>query len=325
LTAGCSQFKSSKRIDLAPFAENMITLAADIEYGLGEQQAVLIRDFLDGPKVQRLDVYGPKVRKILRGTISYSMELVTLADSRISDQERAEALADYLDGLLRPVLEAPVPPLNLTIAQLDTIVADVRSQKNLLDGLNSAQRIIDEFARASAETIAEANDALEEAIQEIRDRLYDDNKEIIFAYRELRNRQVGTILNVRYLAEYRRGDPSALDSLLVHEPHLKGIVTSVDGVTEEDIRDVERRLLFKLNSLSELRKQLEPDLELYWRQQRELDNLAKVYTGALRKARVSVIAFARGHQRLAAGIVDPAKIDLLGIARRTAGSAVPLP
>jgi hypothetical protein len=117
----------------------MIEIAGDIQYGLAEQQVVYLRGYADLPEMDTLEMWANKVRDIIQGTIAYSIEIVTLADSTLSGPERPEMLATYLDGLLRPVLERPQPALNLTLAQLDEILADVRAQDTLLDGLNAAQ------------------------------------------------------------------------------------------------------------------------------------------------------------------------------------------
>ena len=61
------------------------------------------------------------------------------------------------------------------------------------------------------------------------------------------------------------------------------------------------------------------------KQQQELDRLVNDYSAQLRKANVAVIAWARAHERLATGVLDPAKIDRLGIAGKAAGAANPLP
>jgi hypothetical protein len=42
LIPGCSSFRSHKRMDLTPFAENMIALAGDIHYGLAQQEVVYL-------------------------------------------------------------------------------------------------------------------------------------------------------------------------------------------------------------------------------------------------------------------------------------------
>lgn len=49
---GCSSLRSTKRLDLAPFAEHTISLASDIEYGLTEtSRAVYLREFWHDPEV----------------------------------------------------------------------------------------------------------------------------------------------------------------------------------------------------------------------------------------------------------------------------------
>jgi len=286
---------------------------------------VYIRDYNNGPAVAEFEVMAKKIGNIIRGTIAYALELVTLADSKMSDKERCDALADYLDGLLRPVLSAPIPPLNMTVAKLDTIVADVRSRRKFLDGLDAAQPIIDEVARASGDVIEDTKVALDLAAKEIRQKIEDDNQELTTAVKALKYEQIRTIMNVGFLKMYREGDPSAIDSLFAREPHLEEVVNSTDRITAEDMAAIEQRLLFKLRSISELRTQLENDLELYWKQHRELDEISDMYFQALQRAHVTVIAWNRAHQRLAAGITDPAKINLVSIARKAAGSAVPIP
>ena len=76
---------------------------------------------------------------------------------------------------------------------------------------------------------------------------------------------------------------------------------------------------------SSRRLNLAPDIELFWKQQAELEELVAAFNAALRQARVAVIAWSRAHQRLASGITDPAEIDIFGIAKKAAGNYVPIP
>jgi hypothetical protein len=64
---------------------------------------------------------------------------------------------------------------------------------------------------------------------------------------------------------------------------------------------------------------------MYYRQQDELDTLAAVWNAELRKARVAVVAWARAHKRMAQGVIDPADVDVLGIARKASGAVLPIP
>ncbi|MCH7548363.1 MAG: hypothetical protein IH969_02305 [Candidatus Krumholzibacteriota bacterium] len=299
----------------------MIQLAADIEYDLGQVQAVYVRNYIDGPKVAVLSLYGESVRGIIRGMIWYSLELVSLAESHMSGEERSEVLADYLDGVMRPVLSSPAPRLNFTIAELDILIGEVAKQDNFLDALNAAQPLIDEAARVAAEVLAETQEAVDAAVVEIRGRIDDDRLDIAISARELTKAHAAIARDIIYLRHYRMGDAAALDTLFAKEPSLREVVKNQEQPTPEDLRAIEERLLFIIRSLAELRVHLQPALELYWKQHREVDQMQTTYSAALRRARVAVIAWDRGHQRLAAGITEPAEIDLIGIARSASGAA----
>ena len=95
----------------------------------------------------------------------------------------------------------------------------------------------------------------------------------------------------------------------------KGAFTFGDNCLFRD----QDRLIFALETVSNVRTQLAPDIELYWKQQAELEELVASFNKALRQARVAIIAWSRAHQRLASGITDPAEIDILVSPRRRPG------
>ena len=72
-----------------------------------------------------------------------------------------------------------------------------------------------------------------------------------------------------------------------------------------------------------VRASVAPDLNEYRQARRELGIMDNEYRAALRQGSVAIIAWARAHDRLASGITDPAEINVLGIARKAAGGAVP--
>ena len=321
--SGCAQFKSRKRMDLGPFAEDLIAVAGDIQYGLGQQQFVTLYEYLDVPEVADLQMLAGKVRSIVRGTITYSIQIVTLADSRMSGPERAGALADQIDVLLRPVLAAPAPELLMTVAELDTILAEVRSRRDLLEAIEAAQPIVDEIARASGTVFDQTKVAIDNLVHATWVRIQAEYAPILQTDKALRDAQLRTVSHVGYLVEYRRGNAAALDSLVAGEPSLVAEVAG-RGVAEQDLRAIEERLLFKLRALSELREQIEPDLRMMHEKNRELGQFRASTNAALRQGRVAILAWSRAHDRLGQGITDPAKINVLGIARKAAGSFTPL-
>jgi hypothetical protein len=321
---GCTNFRSHQKMDLTPFAENMIEMAADIQYGLAQEKVVYLRKYMALPDLDGLNIYLEKIRTVMRGSIAYSIEVVTLSSSTLSGPEQCVALADYLDELLRPVLEAPAPPLHFSVADLDTILMETRQQTGLLDALSKTQPIVNEIARSMSEILDDANLAVNEANKSITMAVDKDNKILLEGMRTMRDYQMKAIISVEYIAAYRRGNPAAFDSLLQLQPSLREVISSTSNPTGEDLIAVEQRLIFLMKTLSDIRTHMMPDLELYWKQQTELEELTQAYKAALRKAQVAMIAWSRAHQRLAAGITDPAKIDVLGLAKKAAKAAGPL-
>jgi hypothetical protein len=325
LAPGCASFKSHKRMDLTPFAENMIEMAGDIQYGLAQEKVVYLRNYMDIPETRELEVYLGKIRAVMRGSIAYSIEIVTLSSSTLTGPEQCEALANYLDGLLRPAITAPVPPLHFSIGEFDTMLQNTREQKNLLDALSMTQPIVNEIARIISEILDDANLVVDEANNAIGTALDDNNEELITGIRTVREYQLHAIASIQYIAKHRRGVPNAFDTLLAMQPSLYEVVSNPEKPTAKDLAAAEQRLIYMMKTLQEFRAQMMPDLELYWKQQGELEDLTMMYKAALRKAQVTMIAWSRAHQRLASGVTDPAKIDVLGLAKKAAKNVGPVP
>jgi hypothetical protein len=312
-------------MNLTPFAENMIEMAGNIQYGLAQEKVVYLRNFMDIPETRELEIYLNKIRTVMRGSIAYSIEIVTLSSSTLSGPEQCEALADYLDGLLRPALTSPVPPLHFTIGEFDTMLQNTREQKKLLDALSMTQPIVNEIARIISETLDDANLAVDAANNAIATALDERNGALIEGIEMIRNYQLNAIASVGYIAKHRRGVPNAFDTLLSMQPSLYEVVSNPGNPTPEDLIAAENRLIYIMKTLQEIRAQMMPDLELYWKQHGELENLTDAYKAALRKSQVTMIAWSRAHQRLASGITDPAKINVLGLAKKAAKSVGPVP
>ena len=116
-----------------------------------------------------------------------------------------------------------------------------------------------------------------------------------------------------------------MDTLAAWMPGLSEFASTKDGLSSDALHAIEDRIIFGLKTLSDVRRQLAPDIELYWKQPAELEEVVAAFNKALRQARVAMIAWSRAHQRLASGIKDPAEIDIFGIAKKAAGDYLPVP
>ena len=319
---GCSAFRSQKRLDMGRVAEDMITITGEIQYSLGQRRPVYLRGYLDTPELAAFEYEGERARMLVRGVIDYTIQLVTIGDSHRPESEKASALADYLQDLLPAVIEEPNPTLNLTRAEVDTILADIRAQKDLLVALGAAQPVVDEIAIASRYIFDDTKAAMDAAVAAIRQRIDERFHDVRIADEKLERRQLGAVSGLDYLPEINRGVPGALDSLLDLEPSLPALVTTRDGLDPSEIQLIEDRMLAILTRTREVRAQLEPDIERYKNHHKELDELENLWHAEIRKARVAVLAWARAHKLMSQGVTDPAKINIVGIARRAAGTAL---
>jgi len=225
----CSSFKSKKRLDMGRFAEDMITVAGEIQYSLGQRQAVYLRDYSDTPELVPFQYQTERARRLVLGVIEYSIQLVTVGDSRKPDHEKAVALAGYLEEVLPAVVNGEDTTLDLTRVRVDTILTDIRAQERFLDALSA-----------------------------VRSRIEERFRDVRAADEMLERRQIQAVFNGAYLRQIRMGVPDALDSLLAREPSLPTLVDPRDGLDNGEIQLIEERMLFMLAQLRETRQQLDP-------------------------------------------------------------------
>lgn len=322
---GCSNFKSKKRVDMGRVAEDMIAVAGEIQYSLGQKRPVYLLGYQDTPELASLEYETERARMLVRGVIDYTIQVTTVGDSPLSGSEKASALADYLEDLLPAVIEEPGPTLNLTHAQVDTILANIRVQTNFLEALGAAQPVVDEVSIASRGIFDDTKDAMDAVVAALRQRIEDRFHDVLIADEKLERRQLVAVFGLDYLPLIRQGVPGALDSLLALEPSLPPLVTPGDGLNPSEIQLIEDRMLMILARTREVRDQLEPDIERYHEHHKELDELENLWRAEVRKARVAVLAWARAHKLMAQGVTDPARINVLGLARKAAGTVIRVP
>ncbi len=322
---GCGIFTSTQRLDISPFANSMIAVAGEIQYSLLQNRSIHLSSLTPGPEYKRFVLFRKKMRDIIKATISYSIEIVTLAESKASEKDKCQALADYLEGVRRPVLDYPDIELNLTPEQMDEIIIDVRKQEKLLDAIAAAQPIIDEVAISTGELADLLKHYLDSAHLEINGQWGDKYGEVLWADNELRDGQIKAIKASYYLREYRTGRTKSTDSIFIADPQLAEVVEDKDNISKTDIMELEKRVLFKLSRLTEMRKEFVDDINLYYKGLSELESVKAAYNIALRDARNAVILWSRAHNSLGKGVTDPAEINILGLMLNAAKAAAPIP
>jgi hypothetical protein len=321
-SVSCSYVQQKKLLDFKPFAQYTISLAADIDYGITQQRIYYLRDFRGDPELTKHEGLWKGVRMILKGVVAYSVEVTTLGSSTLSGPERCDRLAEFLDNMTRPVLVKYPAVFNATTADLDTLLTNIRAQKDLLSGLSEAQPWIDELARVSDLVFDKVDDDLDAVARHLVARIDTVNADFVKYQKLAQELQNGSFGNLVLLGQYRRGETSALSRMFERDPQLKELVKSTDKLSLHEIQAIESRLVLKAQTAREFKEQLAPDLELYRKQQQELHDLYVNAKRQLRKARITVVVWSRAHRDLAQGVVEPAKINVFDLTKKAIDTAL---
>ena len=317
LLAGCSTFKKSQRLDLRPFAEYTVSLASDIEFGMTSGAKVhYLMDYRDDPVIEAHNTQWDYVRQLVRAIVAYSVEITTLSGSQLTESGKNQEFAVFLGRLVRPAIVKYPDAIRISAAGLDSITTDVRAQTTFLGALGSAQPVIDEIARISELVFDELQDSLDDTADHLLARIEEDNADVKFVRKRLKAAQARYVKSIIILGRIRAGEDTLWPDLLANEPQLKEIIPTDREPNREDVKRVEDRLFYMMDKVVDFKMQFAPDMEYYRNQVSELDDLYKFAMLHLKKARVTVMVWARAHRDLARGITNPAKIDIFDITKK---------
>ena len=315
---GCSYFQRAEHLDLAPFAERTVSLAADIEYGMTKGgSAHYLRDYRSDPVVIAHNEQWNEVRRLLRGVVAYSVEISTLGASKMPSPERNQRFATFLDRLIRPVLAKEPAGVRFTVVDLDNMLTAIKDQERFLDALREAQPFIDEVARLADLLFDKTQDALTEVADYLYGRIEEDNAGPVNTRENLVEAQDRLFTSLGLIREYKIGhDPATLAVLYENEIDYPEWAANPDAPTTDELNKMLYDIVGKLKIGLDLKDLLRPDLEQFAAQQQELDRL---YVGAqiqLKKARVTIMIWAKAHRNLSEGVTDAAKIDIFDVTKK---------
>lgn len=320
----CSSFKKTTEVNLTPFAEQTITMAGSVNYGFMQIRAVYIREYTQQtPEVEELKLMVGQIRKVMRGIVAYSIQVVTLSQASKTGPERAEGLADFIEEILEPVKEQKEVELHYQEKNLDEILENIRKQETLLDALRIAQPLIDEITYV-AETFLDKYKEQQQITVDALDQAIDAEFAPVISYaRFLRESQAYVLTNLQLLYEYWKGDETALETLRQRETPSLSAINMEDGLDMHELLQAEDIMIDRMSTITTLRSGIKPQLELYQRQKRELQDLNFEMDQTLQRTRAAITIWQRTHQAMAAGIIYPADINLFEISKKIVQVALP--
>jgi len=321
LSSGCSNFRGSARMDMGPFAENTTAMLAEAQAVLQPLPWRHLRRYqaqARNDKAMQAEVDA--VRGIFRGIGIYSLQVVSLNASRLSEGERARLLASYFDDVLQPILDAGMEgELGLTRGMVDTTLTNIRSAPTYMDAIRAADPMVYTVVQFSIERIDRVEAKTVPAFEQITSLI-----EVGFAptraeIARLDSTEAADVRAYLTLQDYRVGKATR-EAVIAADPLLARVLAGKNEVAEYE--EAQRILRERLAATDATRAQLIPRQAEYREEIGEVMDLGVELQRRIRAARMMLVYWLRAHRNLAQGVQVPPAINVGGILGSSAKKAV---
>ena len=334
LLFGCEKFVKHESENLAPFAEQTLDLIGTLEYTLDDSEVLYLRD-IEG-YIDAEDPYGRYFKlenqagNMLIALVAYSMQIVSISEQSISDNEKAKRLADVILELVDLAREDEVMVnQNRDDEKSQEVIAQVRQSQDYLEALRLLLPLINEFSahagRVLDELLIEKNKVALLTDAAI-DKKYGAVLELHQEMRAAKDDMFRTLISLsqysvtRDPAYFKKMKSYGMFSVLVATENKKSLNT-------RELAQLHQAITAELATVNENYAQLMPDVREYQASHKELLKIVESKEGAISEARLTFVVWSRAYQKMASGKTDPAEwFDisesgqlLFGIAKKAAG------
>ena len=335
LLTGCSSSKwlKTESANLAPFAEQTISMVGELNYSVSREEIIYLRgmvDYMGGKEfLERYEGLTQQVIRMLKGMVAYSLQVVAISEQSIPVEKKVNALADMILALEKPVQENNIVPFPITREEFDDIIKNIRASESYLEALQHSTRLINVFQQHAGNDLDETKielAALSIKISDAIDDKYKWTREFEEEWRLARDDYYKAMIQLSKYVTTK--DPKYLKQakksrIIPLQLALKG-KTSLSGPEAINLHNklTERMRVFNENS-----QFVEQDIQDYHKTILELEEIVKNHEDGMKLIRLTFIAWSRAYGRMAAGKTNPAEwFDisetgslLMGAARRAAG------
>ena len=334
ILSGCDKFVKHESENLAPFAQQTIDLIGALEYSLSEDHIFYLREIHDYMDVKdpyrRYFALENQVSSMLAAVTTYSLQIVAISEQNISENEKANKLADVVETLLDMILkDQELVNNNLEVEDVQGALVKVRQSEEYLAALRLLLPTINEFSAHGGRVLDELRiekQKLALLIDEAIDKKYASALEL---HAEMRLARDGMYKTLVYLSKYSvSGDKADFDKMKSYG--MFPVVMATKNKTSLSVKELYRLhkdITDNLRIVNENYEQLTPDIREYHEHHQELADIVEFKEDAIRESRATFILWSRAYQKMASGKTDPAEwFDIsesgsliFGLAKKAAG------
>ena len=307
--SGCAsmegKFSATSQANVGAFADQTIAMLSNSDMGVAQEKAVYVRHYInpDWEEVQRFSALVNEAELMIRGIVKYSIRLVTIAETNKTEEKRIDAYASYLEEIQQNAEDK----LLLQPGYYDEIIVNVGTEEKFLAALQQAQPIVNGVGRYAQLLMDDINDATKNLARKLDVQIDTEYAEVIAYQKALEQEKYAVLRSLGKIYQFYKGETSAFDELMQSNVIRDKKLIPKGEPSDEDIRKIAEHLAKRLEVLSKIWGEIEPDWNNYRETHRELDRLHAKIDQDANRMRAMVIVWLRAHQKMAAGVQNPAE------------------
>ena len=319
----CSAFKGSRKFDMSPFADNTGTMFAEATKISRPFQWKYCKPYISIPEAQQFGAAAIPLLEALHGIVYYSNQVVAINNAKLSDKEKNNQLARYLNEAMERALEnKEADSLQLDLSGAVRVLENIRNATTYREGILASEPIVNSVVRAVLDRIDNIQNLVPLVLAGLEREIERDYAEVRRNYSRLQELQKDLMLSVTRLYRARIGNEAEIDTLLQTDGSLRSFIPSVERVSSSQMAAAEKHLMEQLINIDVMLHQLEEIKAEYIAKKDEIVRWRTQVDEKIRIARTAMVVWAQSHRNLGAGIPVPPLIDVSGVASGLAGNAL---
>ncbi len=299
------KFTSTHVEDISVFSDNTVALIRDLDLATERADAIYIREYLkmDEPEEMQLASAVKKTNILMQQITDYSIEIVTLSETPVSEDEKIIRYHDYM----KPIAVAMAQNLELDAGHYDKTMEDIRESGSFRDALKAAQPIINGVSRTANNYSNLTIESIETVIAKIDQSIEREYAEVISYQEGLEFEKYEVLKGIGYVYESFRGDDKAYKKLRSSNVILDKSLTPASRPSNEGLIKIRDHLLVRLDILHTVGNEIAPDWEIYRASLNELNETSTEAVTSTNRIRIVAMMWVRAHGKMASGKTKPAE------------------
>jgi len=322
-SSGCSYVTTQHKLDMQPFAENTITAIGEMRKVEAPPVWIRLRPYFLHPAVIEAREHARPLFVLMRAVNAYSLQIVSLNDSRLPEAQKSRELAKFLQGASQSALlkDEDTAQISLTDERRAAILKDIEKREKFMDALQAAEPIVNAVTNRGLELADQLDQAIGRAANAVEAEVQGTYKAMLANRTALLSLQDRTMRNLALAEGIAFGDEAAPEEVRKEVPLLADYAPAGKKPTLKDQQAMVASLAGQALRIKAALEQIEPQYQAYRESVFELDSLRAKTTENSKLARSVLMLWSRSHKNLARGVEVPPMFDLAKIVMSGASTA----